>query len=414
MNCALCNADNPEGAKYCNICGVRLDLSSGPLKDTLEASVRQEVDRALQRYSKEQKIVEFDITERVTNRLLGWAKILGTLGGVLLVVASLIGVKSLKDLYDASKKELRASVDSAKKDVEKQKTELSKLTSDYTDLHNRYTQLGSKLPEYEKIGEYATKVQAQIVELNKSLAEQDDKIVKLGSQVQTLAAHIGQTDVLYYNSAIAYASAMRIDADGAYHGYSPDSKLGLDFLSNAGTPGNWWGLVTDTGTSTGNPVIQTPADPAPGFYVSFTALQDPQYSRSDPRRYVNSEAVNYIVLPGQLLRENAIAGKVTIQLGDLGVAIRPETGAHEYAIVADISVNIIIGEGSIALAKALGISSDVKTGGAASGIVYVVFPGSGQGRPLSKQNIDQKGATLFSNWGGMDAAKKVFPKLNWQ
>ena len=70
MDCANCNAQNPEGAKYCSNCGIRLDLSSGPLKDTVEASVRQEVDHAFQQYTKEQKIVEFDVTEKVTNRLL--------------------------------------------------------------------------------------------------------------------------------------------------------------------------------------------------------------------------------------------------------------------------------------------------------------------------------------------------------
>jgi len=42
---------------------------------------------------------------------------------------------------------------------------------------------------------------------------------------------------------------MVVDADGAYHAFHPDDKSGLDFLANAGHPGNWMGLVTDNGAT---------------------------------------------------------------------------------------------------------------------------------------------------------------------
>src|SRR5258708_6411524 len=71
-------------------------------------------------------------------------------------------------------------------------------------------------------------------------------------------------------------------------------QLGLEYLSNAGRPGNWLGRVTDNGMPSGSLVVQTADDPAPGFYVSPTALEDRSRKGSDPRRYVNSEAVNYI------------------------------------------------------------------------------------------------------------------------
>jgi Fungal chitosanase of glycosyl hydrolase group 75 len=206
---------------------------------------------------------------------------------------------------------------------------------------------------------------------------------------------------------------MQIDVDGAYHSYHPDGRSGLDQLGNAGRPGSWWALVTDTGRPDGNPVIQAANDPAPGFYISRTELQDPTRDRRDPRRYVNSEDVNYIVLPSELLGENAIAGKATVRLGDLAVVIHPGTGAQACAIVAEIGPRRRIGEGSIALANALRINSDPMHGGVSSGIVYVIFPGSGEGRPLSKDAIDQKGAPLFYKWGGIDKAKSSFPKLKW-
>lgn len=207
------------------------------------------------------------------------------------------------------------------------------------------------------------------------------------------------------DSAFFYESGLMIDADGAYHAYHPDHKSGLDYLGNAGTPGNWWALVTDNGQPSGRPVIQTDTDPAPGFYISTTSLEDPSRDRKDPQRYVNAEAINFIVLPGRL--------GLGAKLGDFAVVIRPTTGTYVYAIYADVGPANKIGEGSIALAKALGISSDPKSGGVGSGVAYVVFPGTSRGWPLSQADIDQNGAQLFTNWGGIDNVKECLPNLQW-
>ena len=205
------------------------------------------------------------------------------------------------------------------------------------------------------------------------------------------------------NSAFFYESGLMIDADGAYHAYHPDGRSGLDYLGNAGQPGNWWALVTDNGRADGSPVIQTASDPAPGFYISTTSLQDSDCDRKDPRRYVNAEAVNFIVLPGRI--------GLGAKLGDFAVVIRPATGAYDYAVYADVGPANKIGEGSIALAAALGVPSNPKTGGIGHGIAYVVFPGSVQTWPLTQPTIDQYGAQLFSKWGGLEKAKACFPDL---
>jgi Fungal chitosanase of glycosyl hydrolase group 75 len=207
------------------------------------------------------------------------------------------------------------------------------------------------------------------------------------------------------DSAFFYESGMEIDADGAYHAYNPDGKSGLDYLANAGHAGNWWALVTDNGQPSGNPVIQTDDDPAPGFYISTTSLEDPNCDPKDPNRYVNAEAINFIVLPGRL----GLGSK----LGDFAVVLHPATGASAYAVYADVGPANKIGEGSIALANALGIPSSPKTGGTGHGIAYVVFPGSKTDWPLSQSDIDQQGAQLFSNWGGLDKAKDCFQDMNW-
>jgi hypothetical protein len=207
------------------------------------------------------------------------------------------------------------------------------------------------------------------------------------------------------DSAFFYEAGMMIDADGAYHAYHPDNRSGLDYLGNAGRPGNWWALVTDNGEADGRPVVQADADPAPGFYISTTSLEDPNCDRKDPRRYVNAEAVNFIVLPGRL--------GLGAKLGDFAVVIRPATGAYDYAVYADVGPANKIGEGSIALAAALGIPSSPKSGGVGHGIVYIVFSASGQGWPLSQPEIDQYGGQLFAKWGGVDKAKDCFPDSDW-
>src|SRR5436305_15201276 len=76
------------------------------------------------------------------------------------------------------------------------------------------------------------------------------------------------------DSAFFYESGMMIDADGGYHAYHLDNKSGLDYLGNAGTPGNWWALLTDNGKLSGNPVVHTSSDLSPGFDISTTSLED--------------------------------------------------------------------------------------------------------------------------------------------
>jgi hypothetical protein len=207
------------------------------------------------------------------------------------------------------------------------------------------------------------------------------------------------------DSAFFYESGMMIDADGGYHAYHPDNKSGLDYLGNAGKPGNWWALVTDNGKESGNPVIQTKSDPAPGFYISTTSLENPSIDRRDPRRYVDAESINFFVLPGKL--------GLGAKLGDVGVVIRPEKSDYDYAVYADIGPANKLGEASIALAAALGVPSSPKTGGAAHGLIYIVFPGSNKEWPLSQAEIDQCGANCFAKWGGLEKAKECFPQAIW-
>ena len=54
-----------------------------------------------------------------------------------------------------------------------------------------------------------------------------------------------------------------------------------------------------------------------------------------------------------------------------------------------------IGEGSVALAENLGIRSNARNGGAHRGILYLLFPGSGNGRPRTIEEINSEGQKLL-------------------
>jgi hypothetical protein len=68
-----------------------------------------------------------------------------------------------------------------------------------------------------------------------------------------------------------------------------------------------------------------------------------------------------------------------------------------YAIFADTGPANKIGEGSMYLARRLGIESSPKDGGIESGIVFILFRKSGNGTVLSKQEIEKIGQSKLSN-----------------
>jgi uncharacterized protein YlxW (UPF0749 family) len=162
MDCAVCKAANPEGARYCGNCGARLDPTVSRDAATLQDAVRKEVEAALQRDQKELQIAEFDITERVANRLLGWGKSFAVVLGVLLLVAGFLGVKSAKDVLDDFRAQtkglvktateemsrategLKTNIDSAQKDLEGLKTNIDATQRGLETLHETFEKLNAE------------------------------------------------------------------------------------------------------------------------------------------------------------------------------------------------------------------------------------------------------------------------------
>jgi len=205
-------------------------------------------------------------------------------------------------------------------------------------------------------------------------------------------------------SAFFFNSGLAIDADGAFKAYHPQNRPGLDSLAHAGHPGEWWAVVTDTQTPEGRPVVQQKSDPAPGYYISMTSLVDPNNKNwQDPHKYVDSMKIPYIALSPRALK--------FARLGDFATVVNLQNGKISGAIVADtIDPSLPLGEGSIALAKALGIDSDPRTGGRERQVIfYVVYPHSGNGTPRTVEDIMANSQRLFESWGGLDKLNACAP-----
>jgi hypothetical protein len=191
------------------------------------------------------------------------------------------------------------------------------------------------------------------------------------------------------SQAFFFVAGMAIDADGAPNAYNAQDT-GLDDLVNAGRPGHWDGILAD---ESGNPLVQGEDDPYPGYYISCTALSDRTKNSRDPGKFVDATKIPYIVLPGEVSRQTGA------RLGDFAVVTNLRTGRSSYAIFADIGT---FGEGSVALAGNLGIWPDARQGGTRGGVLYLVFPGSGNRQPRPVEEINSETEKQLQGWGGMD------------
>lgn len=204
-----------------------------------------------------------------------------------------------------------------------------------------------------------------------------------------------------------FKTGMTIDADGAPHAYNP-SNTGLDDLQNARDQnGHFVGIALQNG----HPVVQKAGDPAPGYYVSTTSLEDKTKPSTSPLHYVDSEKTPYIVLPNKVLTST------TGSLGDFAAVYNSRNDKLCFAIVGDIGPSNHIGEASIATAKALGVPSSPRTGGTDSGIFYVVFPGSRAALGAAwthgetQATIDAQASSRFEIWGGIDRIKACYAAI---
>ncbi|WP_176560397.1 glycoside hydrolase family 75 protein [Brevibacillus dissolubilis] len=230
--------------------------------------------------------------------------------------------------------------------------------------------------------------------------ESSDRLVK----IETIQGREGA--VIYrYKNAVIFKSDMDIDIDGDPAAYHPNRRLAkTDFNVHAIAKDERGRLCP----------VQRQGDPHPGYYPSGTSLYDFTYwlqNRCDPRAYVDPNVYPYFVLPYPHYKDPKWG---PVRIGDLGVVINTKNGKMAYAIFADAFLGHFIGEGSLALARELGIDDNPNTGGEETkSIIYLVFPGSGKGQGTvpSIEEIRQTAAQYFNAWGGQAQVEAIQGQL---
>lgn len=244
------------------------------------------------------------------------------------------------------------------------------------------------------------------------------------------------------SKAIAFASQMQVNTDGAPDSYHPDDK-GITHICNGVSVGpncSWEPaclpafrkakaegfrgptkmcfFAMATGKD-GVPLIQGAGDPSPGYFVSTTALKQPGHKAGTPQAQLDSNTIPFAVVPTTWQRD----GKPGPKLGDFGVAYRTSNGKLAFFVVGDTGPRNKLGEGSVALHKALGNDPFVERFGvrrARKGIggrdvVYLMFPGSATpGEPFDTASIERKARRHFDSFGGAERLKACAGSINRQ
>lgn len=169
--------------------------------------------------------------------------------------------------------------------------------------------------------------------------------------------------------------------------------IGLDAPENGldrGRPVGW--LVRENSPEG---YIQPAGAPAPGYYVSQTALVDGRFRETDPRRYFDSAALPGFVLPRHDL------DPWRVQLGD--VALVQFGDRRVWAQAFDVGPAGHMLELSIAACLALGIPDCARSGGTEKGVNITILPGSRKwfGPVVKPQPVDE------INSAGIAAARSV-------
>jgi len=199
------------------------------------------------------------------------------------------------------------------------------------------------------------------------------------------------------SAALLFEAGFIVDADGSPNAYRSDDK-GLDYLANACSKnGRCWGILQ---REDGTRVRQD--RPRRRYFVTPTSLQDSSKPHTDQSAYVNAETTAYVALPLSTLKRLGRTSRRSfpLRLGDVAFIRNKKNGRSTFAIFADLSPSRTIGEGSIALADALGIPSSPRYGGAKSGIEFLIFLGSGDGQTHTQSEIDRMASDRLGSWGG--------------
>ena len=145
------------------------------------------------------------------------------------------------------------------------------------------------------------------------------------------------------------------------------------------------------------PCIQT-SGPFAGFFVAQTSrAADPTKDICDPAHWISSTDIPYITLPGSRLKPKGVTP------GDFALVHRKHQGVDRIvvAVAADTGNTNQVGEGSIALHKALGNEpADRLPNNIPAGVTTFVFPKRRAAQPISASTLAAERDALISAVGG--------------
>ena len=242
-------------------------------------------------------------------------------------------------------------------------------------------------------------------------------------------------------SALKFSRPLEINMDGAPNAYHIDGRPAgaLDTLCNAGRgissihgkyEGSahcgqfledvkaakqagwhadprieWYGIAT-VDAAHNEPAVQTEG-PFKGYFVSTTRLENTDFKVTDPRRYLDSRIVPFLVIPGK----SAFFSQGKVSLGNVAFVYDPKSKRETFAIAGDLGPSQKLGEGSIALAAAIGgkaIDVATLTGKQAKAlaighdIVTIIFPSITVQKPFDRAQVDAAAAAAADSFGGIE------------
>jgi hypothetical protein len=178
-----------------------------------------------------------------------------------------------------------------------------------------------------------------------------------------------------------------------------------DYLANAGHPGNWWGVVTNTRKKNGTPIEQSgvgPEQPYKNYMISTTKLVDTRYAENDVRRWTDATRIPYVALPNS--RRSMV--KIGLKPGCYCLLVNLETMKYCFGVYADSkAAKPRMGEISKRAAELLGNQSGK--------IFILVFPATGKGQGIipSEADLQTSGRAALKNFSMLDGDDQLVKAL---
>jgi hypothetical protein len=104
--CVRCSAPTESSDRYCRNCGMEVASEDAKTEAYLAEILPTRVDALLEKRFKDQKLIEVETTELISERAIKWLKIFGFFLGIPIAltisVLTFLGVKTLRNIEDAA------------------------------------------------------------------------------------------------------------------------------------------------------------------------------------------------------------------------------------------------------------------------------------------------------------------------